>query len=84
MAQIAQVQIGGIQSFSVVRDLNFFLAPFFDGDLYSGGSGIDGVFNKFLYGRCGALNNLARSKCEFLPFSCPKYSLLTDFFVFFY
>ena len=61
MPQIAQVQIGRIHPFSVVRNLDFFLAALFYRNLDTGGSGINGVFNQLLYGRGGAFNNLSCS-----------------------
>ena len=50
MTQIAQVQVGRIHSLSIVCNLNSLLAALLDGYLYTGGSGIDCVFDKFLYG----------------------------------
>ena len=59
MPQITQVQIGGIHSFSVVRNLDFFLASLFYGNLYTGGSSVNCVFDQLLYCRGGALYDLS-------------------------
>ena len=61
MTQVAQVQIGGIHAFSVVCNMDFFLAPLLDGNLDAGGSGVNCVLDQLLYSGCRALNYLSRS-----------------------
>ena len=59
VAEVANVEVGLSHAFPVVRNENFCLPALLNLDLNTGRSRIYGVFNKFLYGGCGALNNLS-------------------------